>query len=155
MSAAARKRILELVRACPVPDDKRTRFTVRGDGVRRGAVPPLEELAGRSRVADLVPDGGPVDLGLSGAEPILWRQRYALRVRYDAAKAGHRETLDARLEADARALIAYIRLPSRWADAMDQLVVGDEPHTTDELRGDGGELLALIAELPLAIEFYE
>ena len=120
----------------------------------RCAYGPLYESE-QTRVFEVAGDGGPVDEGLTGTEPILWTQRAMIRVRYEpVAPADHADLLR-RISEDQRSIIRAARLPSAWMAYMDQLIAGLEPATIMVTMDDAEQVASITCEIPITIQFFD
>ena len=120
----------------------------------RCAYGPLYESE-QTRVFEVAGDGGPVDEGLTGTEPILWTQRAMIRVRYEpVAPADHADLLR-RISEDQRRIIRAVRLPSAWMAHMNQLTAGLEPAVVTVTLDDAEQVASITCEIPITIQFFD
>lgn len=111
--ASIRTETVTRIKALAPPPDHPLRATPRFTEATRG---PLEELAGQSRVFEVILELDGHDDTLT-AGPTRWRAEGAVRVRYDAPGPAVRAMVSEAASRDAQRITAALRNPAGWPEA--------------------------------------
>lgn len=127
---------------------------------RGGAAGPLEEMAGQTRVFEVVGAAGPRPVPMSRVDPVAWDADLVVRVRYDAAGQHDRQRMIVQIWSDAVQIVRAL-YTGGWSSVagLSVLNAGVEGMTVEAFglaaagALDGEKVGGYLCEVPVFISY--